>query len=349
MAVSVRQQFTVLVSTISLLLVLVPGRAFGLPRLAAEHGSSCMKCHLNPTGGGMRNEYGNQEIAFEELCFPQTRYLLASHKTSPRLGNLAVGFDSRHRVDDDGTVVRLQSDVYAAVNIYQDCYFQARFNEDGLSEHYALLSLSERLLSLKAGRFEPAFGLYQAGRDAFVRSRTGPLSDVFIDGVCLGAAHLGANLAVGAFNHDQQDVFSLHMYGAGKLYDIGYLMGASWRVSRKIDGSYRDYPHAKALFGGLSWYRLTVTGELDLVGEANDTLITYSSLAVRLMNGLYVIGEYNFFDSNRHYATGVDEYFKAGLEIFPLPYVELRPMFSYYSEGYREDESEFTVQLHIGY
>ena len=32
---------------------------FGLPRYAIGNSSSCMNCHVNPSGGGMRNDYGS--------------------------------------------------------------------------------------------------------------------------------------------------------------------------------------------------------------------------------------------------------------------------------------------------
>jgi len=40
---------------------------FALPRFSVEESSSCMNCHINPTGGGMRNGHGTNVYNLDEL------------------------------------------------------------------------------------------------------------------------------------------------------------------------------------------------------------------------------------------------------------------------------------------
>ena len=47
--------------------------SFALPRFAVKNGASCIACHINPTGSGMRNSHGNDVVALEEL--PMKRWL----------------------------------------------------------------------------------------------------------------------------------------------------------------------------------------------------------------------------------------------------------------------------------
>ena len=38
-----------------------------LPRFSIETSTSCMSCHVNPNGGGMRNDYGSNVFSLDEL------------------------------------------------------------------------------------------------------------------------------------------------------------------------------------------------------------------------------------------------------------------------------------------
>lgn len=52
----------------ALVAVLLGGPAQAIPRFAARNGMECIQCHVNPTGGGMRNEYGRN--VFENTFLP---------------------------------------------------------------------------------------------------------------------------------------------------------------------------------------------------------------------------------------------------------------------------------------
>ena len=50
-----------------LLFILFISSLFALPRFSVEESSSCMNCHINPTGGGMRNDHGTNVYNLDEL------------------------------------------------------------------------------------------------------------------------------------------------------------------------------------------------------------------------------------------------------------------------------------------
>jgi hypothetical protein len=331
-------------------LIIIGTGVNSLPRLSAEQSLPCRTCHINPNGGGMRTEFGNQTVALHELCIPPTRDLIASKAISPRIAPaLLVGFDTRYLVEDDGTILRMQTDAYADVTPWPQFHYALRFGESGISESYGLLYFNDEHYYIKLGRFYPVYGLRDADHTAFVRARTGHPAQQYLDGLSLGADLKGLNISVEGFDVSGQNVFGAHAYCSQKVVGLGVLAGASGRVSEKIEGKNGLFPYSRSLFGGLSWNRFTLMGEADLVGYAPDTLITYVNFTTRIVPGLYLIGEYNFFDGDRHLMGGVDEFVRVSCELFPLPYVEIRPSYTYYTRGALEETDNFFVQVHLGY
>jgi len=321
-----------------------------LPRFSVEYAVPCQQCHVNPNGGGMRNEFGNHSMAFQELCLPQTKSLFADKYKPPRLSDVAtVGFDLRYLVFDDLSTFRMQNDAYLSLEPLRDLNYTLRLGENGISENYALLQLGKQQHYLKAGRFYPAYGLRNVDHTSYTRARTGHPPRYYLDGLSLGTELWAAKVVVELMDQNGQGVYGVHAYRPMFFDPFGLMLGASYRLTENVPGPLGPVPHAKALFGGVSYDRFTLLGQLDLVGKGNDTLITYANLTTRLEYGLYVIGEYNFFDGNRDVADGVEEFVRVSLEIFPIPFVELRPSYTYYFEGPRKDEDDVFVQFHIGY
>ena len=354
MAVSVvngwwrRVPVLVSVPVLAWLMLVASGRS--LPRFSAQYSSDCRTCHFNPNGSGMRNEFGNHAMAFNELVLPWTKKLVKDKYFPPRLSdNVTFGFDLRYLVFDDGRVFRMQSDFYLNMTPFTGLDYQVRLSEDGLRAHYLLLSLDERRHYLRLGRFYPSFGLWTADHKGFHRERTGHPSLLYLDGVGVGTTFKGVGITAEYFNPLEQSVYGLHVQTVGRAGRVGYLAGASIRLSERINGSNGRFPHAKAVFGGLSYDRWQALGEVDLVGRGNETLIVYAGLTTRVEYGLYLGAEYNFFDGDRALKTGVEEYYRLSLQVFPLPFVELRPSYTRYTHGPLVGTDDFFVQFHLGY
>jgi hypothetical protein len=334
----------------ALLVALVTSAVRSVPRLGVERAMPCRTCHINPNGGGMRNEFGNHAVALNELCLPQTKKILAESAASPRIApSLLIGFDARYLLYDDGTVFRMQTDFFADINPLKNLHYQMRFGESGISENYALAYFKNQKYYFKAGRFYPAYGLRVADHKAFIRERSGHPSNLYLDGFSAGGDYRGVNVVVEGFNINSRNVYGLHIYGHRQLAPVSLMAGASIRLSEELSGSNGPFPHAKALFGGVAWNRHTLMGEFDFVGRANDTLLAYLNLTSRIEYGLYVVGEYNFFDGDRDTKGSVDEFLRLSAEVFPIPFVQVRPSYTYYTRGHLEKTDEFFVQFHFGY
>lgn len=334
-----------------LLLALVSGAALkSLPRLSAEQAIPCKNCHINPGGGGARTEFGNFAVAFQELCFPQTKKLVEEYYRQPRIGDLAiVGFDSRHLLLDEPRLFRMQSDFYLTLEPIRNLLYHFRFSERGIDENYGLLYLGDQQHSIKLGRFYPAFGLRQDDHTALTRLRAGLTPRQFLDGISFGLEIQGFQLTLETFHQAGQGIYGAHLIKPLTLGPLGLLIGGSARYSEKIEGSNGSFPHAKALFGGINFDRVTVTGEATLVGRANDSLATYFSASVRIQPGLFLVGEYNFADPDLDLKSGAEAFVRSSLEIYPLPFVKIRPSFTRYLEGLQKNENDYFVQFHFGY
>jgi hypothetical protein len=322
------------------------------PNLLVDHGEPCKHCHINPNGGGPRTEYGNYSVAFNELCLPQTKKLVATHFKKPRLGeSVLIGFDTRHLVlDHNGGIFRMQTDAFVTVEPIQHMYYNFRINATGAAENYALLTFKDVKYFVKAGHFYPAFGWHIADHTAYVRSRIGFVPPfVYWDGLSLGAEIKGFNVTGEIIIPNQQRVYTLHVYKAGSMGNLGYGGGFSVRYGEKRLGTYQGFPPAKALFGGLSYGPITGLGEVDLVGTTSDTLITYAQLVARVQYGLYLMTEYSFFQGDRRATGAVDEFVKFAIQLYPLPFVQLQPTYTWYTRGTREYPYNFELMVHFGY
>ena len=333
-----------------LLLLLVTATLYSLPRLSAEQAVACRTCHINPNGGGARTEFGNHSVAFHELCLPQTKKLVEKRFNRPRLSeSVLIGFDSRYLLHKSGHLLRMQTDAFVTFEPLKDFYYHFRFWENGINENYALLYFDEQKYYAKAGRFAPAYGLRMDDHKSFVRERLGFGSNLYRDGLSLGADVKGTNFVGEIFIPENRLVYTIHIFRPGYLSPFSYLAGLSARFAETKNGNTGEYPHTRGIFGGVSFDRFTLLSELDIAGKGNDSVLTYASLNTRIEYGLYFIAEYNFFDPDKHAASGVEEFVRFSLELYPLPYVQLRPSYTYYTKGILKDEDDYFLIFHVGY
>ena len=337
-----------------MLLALISGTVASLPRFSTEKADSCRSCHINPNGGGMRNEFGNFSMAFNELVLPQTKKYLESSFRSPRLApSLTVGFDSRYLVLEGGRVFRMQTDAYLNLEPTDYSNYQLRIGEDPYGDFRAVESYGQFTIAkrhyVRFGRFAPAFGLRVEDHKSYVRERTGNGSNIYFDGLSLGTTINNANYAVEVYRVSDHTILGLHSFRAGVIGPATYLAGFSMRFDRSEPTAGTALPDSRSLFGGFAYGRFTLLGECSLSGKSPDAMASYVGLTTRLEYGLYLLGEYNYYDPDRHIVSGTDEFYRFSLEIYPIPYFQLRPSYTTYTSGARDGENEFFLQIHFGY
>ncbi len=191
--------------TLGLLTLSVP-TAEALPRFAARNGNECIQCHINPSGGGMRNAYGRNVYA--RLWLPRATPInpedfvagqpAAEDEGDPLVFNtdltdwMALGGDIRAAYlyvrPDRGRTPGTDPDITSSFFLMQaDLYHAMTLNEHVTTvfdvgiysgfEAWALFRLQSQPspydLMLKVGHFMPAFGIREVEHQLYTREGIG--------------------------------------------------------------------------------------------------------------------------------------------------------------------------------
>ena len=186
---------------------LAPVALHAEPYLAVRTGAKCMVCHVNPTGGGKRTEFGSiysQTAMAAERLDLRTGQAVPAGASEPEswTGKLndhfAVGADLRANATARFTPHTTPPQAYAFDPIRAQTYLEIKPIADRLTiyldervspgaatnrETYAMLWFANRSAYVKAGRMFVPFGLRIEDDSAFIRQVTGTSFNSSDDGV----------------------------------------------------------------------------------------------------------------------------------------------------------------------
>jgi hypothetical protein len=318
---------------------LLPAAVHAEPYLAVDQGYKCVACHVNITGGGLRNGLG----AFYSQNTMAAYKLPAGAPTwSGRLADwLRVGGDlrassSRTRVPGQPEQslsgldqVRLYADVELMADllaVYVDQ--QVRPGDPQRQEAHVRLGSADRGWYAKAGQFYLPFGWRLQDNTAFVRSVSGLGMTTPDKGVELGLeiADWSAQLAYTRGPGNVGPTVGHQFTGqVAWVQPWGRLGGAMASTS-----SSAGYRNASAVFGGLRTGPVAWLAEIDLVRD--------SSFPEGRRKQVAALGEANWKVSPGHNLKFTSEYFDPDrriahdhkvrhsllYELTPFPFVQLR-------------------------
>lgn len=332
----------------------LPG--FALPRFAARTGAKCQSCHVNPSGGGMRQAFGVQ-YGRETLPVPTWSEEFGLEDFSTKLTDfISIGADFRtlyfvQQNPDTGTPPRsvkatnsfwqMQGDVYMNfrlaknVGIYLDKGIYAGF------EIFGLLNILPANGQIKVGKFTPNYGLKLDDHRAYVKSYTGFSAErgrPELTGAEIGVHPGPISVAVGVYN--SSDGFGVgtgndkallgRAEGLFKLSENAHLgIGGNVFTKRNAAGT------RTTLFGGFglaSYENLTLLGEVDLLetklaGTKTTGVITFLEIDYVVTPGVDLKLGYDFYDPDKDLKTGSISQYNIGFEFFPISGVEVRPIY----------------------
>lgn len=315
--------------------------AYAEPAIAVRTGYACSTCHLNRTGGGMRLPFGSlyaqTTLPLAVPPWPEDRALLPADPAA----RFAVGGDVRFQALNvnrpDGADV--SSFEVTEANLYGEgrlipgklsLYLDLKAGPGGSSarELFALYAFERWHGYLKVGKFLPPFGWRLPDDGAFIRQVSGftySAPDIGVEaGIEPGrwSFHLAAvNGAGGGSDDNRSKRFSLlaaRRFGKGRL---------------GISGSNNITPGARVtqagVWGGAGFGRLALLGEADwressAEGSMTRTLTALAEADLQITRGINLKFTHDWTDPDRDQATDARTRDSLGVELIPIPFVQLR-------------------------
>lgn len=313
------------------------------PYLAVRAGMDCAQCHVNPTGGGARNAFGNiysqTQLTAETVTLPQ-----------PWTGKLAqllnVGANARYSakqsdvsgVDTNLEFATEQFTVYLGAEILDrlTVYVDQQVAPGGSLNREAWMKLKFGDFYVKAGRMFLPFGWRLQDNSSFVRQVSGINMLQGDDGAEIGwhKGNLVAQLAVtngngGGAERDDGKQFTARFARVGQGWQAGFSL-----VDNNTDTLDRS---GGGVFAGLktgevSWLleydRLEDNPEIGLTDEI-DVIFLEANWQITRGHNLKLTAEQIEF----HLDPDEQQRYSAVYEYTPLPFAQLRL-------GYRVRDSD---------
>jgi hypothetical protein len=322
-----------------LMLATLPLIARAEPYLALAQGQKCVACHVNPTGGGLRNAFG---VAFARRLMPAVLLPDDTPGWSGAVGDLVrLGGDLRHswsrtRVPSQPSQRGWALDEF---RLYGDVSLLAgrvgiRFDQlmaPGSSqarEAYVHLGTADGAWTLKGGQFYLPFGWRLQDNTAFVRQLSGINMTTPDTGIELGFEHPEWSAQVALTNGTANT-------GTGSGHQLTGQI--AWIRPRGRIGIAASSTSANAgdrrmagVFAGVRTGPLVWLGEVDLVRDEGfvegrrSLLATLGEVNWSIRRGHNLKLTLEYFDPDRDLSE--DHKSRASLvyEVTPLPFVQLR-------------------------
>ncbi|MDB5978145.1 MAG: hypothetical protein JWR07_4905 [Nevskia sp.] len=310
------------------------------PYLALREGLPCGACHVNPTGGGMRNTYGD---VYSQTQMPQQQVDLGGRGLW--LGNLTdflrVGGNLRDDFTWNDTPHQKKADsfaiddfrIYGVADVIQNrlqLYVDERLAPGGTQsrEAYGLLWLDQHQVYIKAGQMYLPYGLRLQDDEAFVRQATGINYTTPDNGAEFGYQHgsWNAQLAItngtaGAAENNQ----GKQVTGSAVYIKPGWRLGVSYSDNDGTVGKRQ----MGGLFGGFRTGPVAWLAEVDYIADHTvaPRVDEYAGLleadwAFLRGNNLKLTAEY--LDPDTHIAHNNQNRFSIVWEYTPMQFLQTR-------------------------
>jgi hypothetical protein len=337
-----------------------------LPKYASRTGYKCEACHVNPTGMGMRTEFGS-EYGRDDITFPTYKEKTDYNEYSTKLTtSLYFGADFRsifyhETFDNASTFFQMQGALYLDFRPNKKVQIYADKDLFGDLEVFGLARVLPADGYIKIGKFVPAYGTKVDDHNYFIRggpyNPTVQFDNKFPSGYPTGlrfgelsqdtGLELGFAPSIFTFNVGLFDGLpGVNLPTSGTKNKSVALRGdARFKmagVNWNFGGSYYDSPSPTSRetyfgpFGAVTLLEnLTLTSELDFVQQSlpaqsmTTGIIWWHELNWMVHQGIDLKLAYESYDPDKNLKNGVFNQVTVGAELFVLSGVELRPLYRF--------------------
>ena len=348
--------------------------AFALPRFAVQNGSSCMACHVNPTGSGLRNDYGSNIVALEDLPFKRWQAKGDEDWDGTIGDHLQVGGDFRVQGIQYGNtadttrksaVFPMQAEVYTYLELHENAGIFTKLSaKSSETEFWGLFKVLPQNGWIRVGQTLPNYGIRLDDHTSFFRygnmSKTGvgldyqegfqlfwsKKSSLIEFGLPFGNGFLFTASGGTPLNSGSQEMknFTSQLYFARSFEKFAPMFSINFMKEDDLS--------LMGIAGGISFSKFTWTFELDKAENLIDgkkSYAYYDELAWEIKQGIHLIAKYDFFDPDEKLLTGAISRYTLGVELFPLNVLEVKiqaRLSEVDKNGFIQPDPEYLVQFH---
>ncbi len=364
------------------ILIFSNSKSYAYPRFAAYGGHKCSECHVDPTGGTMRNSFGN-DFAQKVLNMDMFKKIAGKTQFSPKISkSVSVGGDVRvAQVDDQvqgssnfNSFLSMQGDLYVNANLNKilNVFVTSGIAIPGIDAQYEVYGMISNLPAntyFKVGRYKPDYGIKIVEHRAYQRKYLWNAPYNVNTGFELGISPEWFSMNVGLYNPMNSSFLTNdpHKMVVANT-DFNFNFNDS-KFNLNFGGSFFNNPYntndsnftatitaVKQAYGGYTrigvMKRVAFLGEIDFEEMTSDyplkrSLFAYTELNVVVIKGLEIRGQYEYYDENRDITGDHVERISGGFAAFPFFGFETEMMVRFPVEEPTLRNDEFQWNFHF--
>ena len=358
-----------------LLIIICLSEGNALPRFSLRGGGGdCSGCHVNPTGGDMRNRGG---WGFGKNVLPM-QTTDEDFEMSNKIGeNIQFGLDLRGQalliITEDKKRIdfqRMTGSLYTNIDLSEKINVFTRYDfVQAIWEAYGVARILPNDSYIKGGTFQSNYGIRLDDHTAYTRGGDLGLVTNSVSGLIYNPAYTESGIELGVYFDD----FAFLTASAGNpsrlLFQVDPVYTANLKIQPTIGeaaaiffgGSFATFKKSTEMpvvnmyggYAGFGFGDFTIMGEFDI---ANDYIKKDSAstammveVAYRVIKGLEAVVRFDRFDPNSDIDKDELTRLVIGFEIFPYSFIEIRPQYRLQMEDPGIENDAALIQFHIWY